>query len=104
MTLFEIKRTVIEAFQELEEKKNNSINVIPVHSDIPKMEFSKKLIISASFFYGLMCVFGIVVWFTDGYFPQFIPDMAFPYGLILSAYCCKSGYENRAKIERGNKQ
>ena len=98
---------LVEAFLEAEEKRvGNSIKPDQMLS-IPgiqkkKMEFSKKLILSASFFYGLMCIFGIVIWITDGYFPQFIADMALPYSIILGTYCCTSTYEKRNRKEKGS--
>lgn len=67
----------------------------------PKMEFSKKLILWASFFYGLMCIVAILSWFLIGEWPrEVIEHFSWPFGAIIATYMCKSAYENKPKIEQ----
>ena len=67
-----------------------------------KMEFSKKLIIGASIFYGIMCVIALMSWFLFGEWPQeIIEHFSWPYAAVITGYMCKSAYENKPKIQRG---
>jgi len=67
-----------------------------------KMEFSKKLIIGASFFYGLMCIVALISWFIVGDWPrEIIEYFSWPFGAAIVSYMGKSAYENKAKIQKG---
>jgi len=67
-----------------------------------KMEFSKKLIIG---FFSFCCATGLIlifIWYLTGDWPaEIIQNVLVPLAATVIGYCCKSGYENRAKIEKG---
>jgi len=67
------------------------------------MEFSKKLIVGASFFYGLLAAISLLSWFFTGDWPQeIIKYFAWPPAAIVLGYCGKSAYENKEKIKKGD--
>jgi len=91
MGLIEIKRVVMEAMDECAQQKP------------PKMQFSKKLILGASIFFALFGIASFVLWVVTGSWPQEIAEF-FIWPIIgLVSYMLKSGYENKAKIDKGKK-
>lgn len=69
-----------------------------------RMEFSKKLIIGASIFYALMGIACLVLWVLLGEWPYEIAIFFVSPILGIASYMIKSGYENKAKIEKGKKE
>ena len=66
----------------------------------PKLEFSKKLIIGASFFYSLICAIALLLWLTQGECPKdFLEFFSWPLVAIITSYMGKSAYENKPKIQ-----
>jgi len=68
------------------------------------MEFSKKLILWASVFYALMGIVCLALWVFIGDWPREIAIFFISPILGIASYMVKSGYENRAKIEKGQKE
>ena len=72
------------------------------HTKKPKMEFSKKLIIGALFFIGLLCVISLLSWFLFDKWPrEIVEHFSWPFVAAIVSYMGKSAYENRPKIETG---
>ena len=97
----EIKKVVAEVIKEILPTGGlNFYRHIPIEEHKPKkIEFSKKLIIGASIFYGLMCIVALVSWFLIGDWPrEIIVHFSWPYGATAVSYMCKSAYENKPKI------
>jgi len=70
----------------------------------PRMEFSKKLILGASFFYGLMCIVALMSWFLLGEWPrEIIEHFSLPFAGLGISYMAKTAYENKPKIQGGDK-
>ena len=104
MDNFEVKKMVAEAIKEA--LSNGGLSFIHHSPDKDrkhnKMEFSKKLIIWASIFYGAMCIVALVSWFIIGDWPQeIIVHFSWPYGATATSYMFKSAYENKPKIQSG---
>ena len=70
-----------------------------------KMEFSKKIILLALFYFGASCIVSLVSWFITGDWPREIfEEFSWPFAVIVTGYLCKSAYENKYKIQGGDRQ
>jgi len=66
-----------------------------------KLEFSKKLMIFALVIYAASWIVAAVSWFYLEEFPSELMQYgSIAYGVIIAAYCGKSAYENKSKIEK----
>ena len=99
----ELKVIIVETVRACNDENNHTAHYRK--SKAKKMEFSKKLILGALFFIGALCVLSLLSWFFTGDWPQEIVEyfaMPFVSGMIcIAGYFCKSAYENKAKIEKG---
>lgn len=82
-------------------RKLSTMNMQPQNERKPKMEFSKKLIIGAFIFYGLIGIVSLVAWFLTGDWPREIAEFFILPIIGLVGYMIKSAIENRAKIQKG---
>jgi len=95
MNPIEVKKAIFEALE--------TLNSQPTYHP-QRMEFSKKLILGASFFYGLMCVVALISWFVLGEWPrEIIEHFSWPFAGLGVSYMAKTAYENKAKIQGGDK-
>ena len=69
----------------------------------PKMEFSKKLILGVLIFAGVFCMISVTAWFLKGDWPREIAEFFIWPFLGTIGYMLKSAYENKAKIQGGDK-
>ena len=83
----EVKLLVVETIKEC--------NLSP-----QRMEFSKKLIIWALVFYALIGIACLVLWSVFGDWPHEIAIFFVSPIVGVVSYMVKSGYENKAKIQK----
>jgi len=90
----EIKKAMIEALGALDRKSSR-------HP--PRTEFSKKLLVGVLVFVGLFCIVSTVAWFLMDDWPREIAEFFIWPIIAVVSYMLKSAYENRAKIQGGDK-
>ena len=90
------------SIEEFKEWKRLTAKYNALYNTPLKMEFSKMLMcLSGALFFAAFAV-SVVSWFALGEIPsELLTYAALPFGLALPAYCGKSAYENKPKIERG---
>ena len=108
MNPHELKRAINEALDERLARRSHPhwhLTAPDAHGPAPlkpKMEFSKKLIIGASFFYSFMCTVALLSWFLLGEWPrEIVEHFSWPFGAAVVSYMCKTAYENKPKIQKG---
>ena len=68
-----------------------------------RVEFSKKLAILIITFFFLLIIFSTIVWFFQNRIPtEILETVSFPFGIVVTSYFVKSGYENGKKIDKGS--
>ena len=68
------------------------------------MEFSKKLLVFASAMYlATWTVIVVTIFIADEAPWELIETLSWVYGAAVACYCCKTAYENKAKIEGGKR-
>jgi len=67
------------------------------------IEFSKRLLIGVLFFVGVFCIISTIAWFTTGDWPREIAEFFIWPIIAVVSYMLKSAYENKAKIQGGDK-
>jgi len=67
------------------------------------MEFSKKLTIGVAVFIGLFVAVSVTMWYFTGDWPKEIAEFFIWPILAYASYMAKSAYENKYKIQGGQK-
>ena len=63
-------------------------------------EFSKRLAIAVSCLYFFVILFSLIVWYIDNRIPsEILGSVGAPFGVVISGYFVKAGFENWKKIE-----
>lgn len=68
-----------------------------------KMEFSKKLAITMTRLFTISFFFFLGVWFfQDRVSPELMTFIATPFGVVITGYFAKAGFENHSKINKSD--
>ena len=91
MNPFEIKKAMLEALETTSQQPT------------PPVEFSKKLLIGVLSFVGVFCIVSTAAWFLTGDWPREIAEFFIWPIIAVVSYMLKTAYENKAKIQGGDK-